>query len=809
MSVTNIGKSVVSHEQLQPFKLIFNKMDANDDLIVLRDDFVNIVLKHPLTTKILEEPCMMVPMLNKTVSFKTVIEQLRQYAVDPEIPFSNKSEFITWNEIEDAFLRFREMYVRKPNEKTTISNLPVSNIDPSSLGKSSNVQVEHRLDLTNPPEKYGIRNTKDDDPQILQKFGQENYADQLKTVFDTVPRLVKDYVYRNDFVEMALRDPRVRMVFGEKIREPSFNLAINNTEKDETVKQVLIRIGVEADEKICWQDVQGFLSVKGYDNTNKVDKIPQAPWKVLSQNEWIGDYPQSFEQKMAQAERENNLLDDKLKGRVDVIKDSLKPNNLSQSGQRSSKTKKSLEPRETEIEGVNRGFNQDQYDLGIVDGDGNHKVNKLWKDKEFTIPKGPKMLKRDKKDTIAKRKFDEMEVERKAKEDKELTFKFKANPLPFSTEAPRYNTISNLPEQKALIADEKAQNVQKYSAPSFYERDMEKLNKKKNAPPPVDLENKKKYASKPLPTWYTQVQEPSEDLMKKEEEKKKQKMARMAEMLANSANPVPEKDKTKAQEKQEKTRADMEKENKFAPKINKNVPDTKAEQEKFQKELEKRKEESNAKQAKTTVTGFALSETKKPKVTAVDQKKIDEDYFAAQEQKKEKAKMINLFMSRVNNDVSKKEEDGKKKLNDINKKKEEDKNQLLENKKKAMKSVGASSLVSGLLGGNKNNTQKKSEALQGNTGNSMFQTEDVDGGDQSMPTKGLFQTEDVDGGDQSMPTQKKSTNPAGGQGGLFQVDEVEGGDQALPEVPEVNFIHNLILETTNPNKPTRRRKKFL
>lgn len=765
-------------------------MDANDDLIVQREDFVNIASKHPQTAKLLEEPCMMVPMLNKTVSFRTVVEQFRQYALDPEIPFNNKSEFITWNEIEDGFLRFREMYVRKPIEKTTISNLPLSNINPETMNKSSNVQVEHRMDSTVPHQGYNSVTSKVKS-EVLKNFDVENYLDLLKTVFDTVPRIVKDYVYRNDFVEMALRDPRVRMVFGEKIREPSFNLSINNTEKDENLKQVLIRIGVEAEEKICWQDIKGFLSDKGYDEDSKVNKIPQAPWKVQSQNEWIGDYPQSFEQKLQLAERENNLLNDKLNYRSEVIKDSQRPNSQNQSGKANSKTRKSLEPREMEIEGVSRGYNKDLYELGIVDKDGNSKYNKLWKDKDFTIPKGPKMLNRNNKDTIAKKKFEQMEADRKAKEEKELTFKFKANPLPFSSEAPRYNTISNVPEQRALESEAKAQAPPKDLAPSFYARDLAKANEKKNAPEPLDAEQKKKYTSKPLPTWYASVTAEGDQAAKKEEEKKKQKEARMAEMLLNSVKPVSDGNKAKQQEKQEKTKQDMEKENKFAPKINAKVPDNKAAQEKFQAQMEKKKEENIAALGKTEVTGFKLSESKKPKVTEDEQKKKDEDYFASQEAKKEKAKMINLFLSRVDNKVSTKEADGKKKIDEINKKKEEEKNKMTQNKKKAMKGIGAKNLLGGLQG-NKTEPKKAIENVTSQEPNSMFQTEDVEGGDQSMPMGGgLFQTEEIDGGDQSMPTQKQPAKPAGGLGGLFQVDEIEGGDQSMPTAPEVTFLSNL------------------
>ena len=44
-----------------------------------------------------------------------------------------------------------------------------------------------------------------------------------------------------------------------------------------------------------------------------------------------------------------------------------------------TKSKKSLSKKEQEIDGVSRGFDQDLYDLGIIDKQGNHKVNKLWK----------------------------------------------------------------------------------------------------------------------------------------------------------------------------------------------------------------------------------------------------------------------------------------------------------------------------------------------------------------------------------------------------------------------------------------------
>ena len=196
-----------------------------------------------------------------------------------------------------------------------------------------------------------------------------------------------------------------------------------------------------------------------------------------------------------------------------------------------------------------------------------------------------------------------------------------------------------------------------------------------------------------------------------------------------------------------KMRSEIDKENSFAPKIVKEVPNFGEKQEKFALELEKKKVE----QPKTVLSDFKLSEGR-PKPGA-DAGPTEEDYLKAQEQKKINAERINAQMLKMTASVKDKEAEGKKKKADIEAKKEADKAQMLENKKKAMKAVGSKSIVSGLLGGL---GAKKSTPPNGSSGG-LFAMEDVEGGDQGLPGGNLFAMEDVEGGDQGLPGGEPTT----------------------------------------------------
>jgi hypothetical protein len=247
--------------------------------------------------------------------------------------------------------------------------------------------------------------------------------------------------------------------------------------------------------------------------------------------------------------------------------------------------------------------------------------------------------------------------------------------------------------------------------------------------------------------------------MKAEEKQKKRELA-IAESLLASKIPFTTEHKSKKEEKMAKMRSEIDKENSFAPKIVKEVPNFGEKQEKFAQELEKKKVE----QPKTVLSDFKLSEGRaKP---GVDAGPTQEDYLKAQEQKKINAERINAQMLKMTASIADKEADGKKKKADIEAKKEADKAQMLENKKKAMKAVGSKNIVSGLLGGL---GAKKPAPPNLNGGGGLFATEDVEGGDQGLPGGGLFAMEDVEGGDQGLPG-----------GGLFAMEDVEGGDQGLP-----------------------------
>jgi hypothetical protein len=229
--------------------------------------------------------------------------------------------------------------------------------------------------------------------------------------------------------------------------------------------------------------------------------------------------------------------------------------------------------------------------------------------------------------------------------------------------------------------------------------------------------------------------------MKAEEKQKKRELA-VAESLLASKIPFTTDHKSKKEEKMAKMRSEIDKENSFAPKIVKEVPNFGEKQEKFAQDLEKKKVE----QPKTVLSDFKLSEGRaKP---SVDAGPTQEDYLKAQEQKKINAERINAQMLKMTASIADKEADGKKKKADIEAKKEADKGQMLENKKKAMKAVGSKNIVSGLLGGL---GAKKPAPPNLNGGGGLFAMEDVEGGDQGLPGGGLFAMEDVEGGDQGLP----------------------------------------------------------
>ena len=729
MSVTNIGKSCATHEQIGLFKQVFTKQDTEDELLVFRDEYIDAALvfltynkkeqKDVQINAFLDEPCMIVPILQKQVSFRIVIEQLRQYAPDPEIPFNKKSEFLTWGEIEDAFLRFRDIYIKKAPFQSAISNQPgsvpskIQAKDPnqSTINSKSNNGIlksefpnqqtqtligESQMQMTGATKGLQENQDGDIDNMVL-----------IKDVFDTVDRILKDYVYRDEFVEVALRDPRIRLILNDPIRIPE-----KSEKGTENVKQVMIRIGVEAEEKICWDDVLGYFTPAGRPVAN--NNIKPAPWKVLSQNEWIGEYPLSYAEKLQQAERQNQEIDQKLSNHNNFM-DNVTGTKRSSTGIGSGTKSKNgfSQIPQSDIAGVNRGYDDDLYTQGIVDKEGNSKQNKLWRNKEFTVPKGPKMLERDKRGSIREQKLKKMIDDKEAEQKKTCTFQpAKPQPVPFNTEAPRQRAIEVQTEQKRMsnVAQTAQETLNKAQAFSFYERDktahMERMAKMEQKDPELE----KKFVSKALPSMYANPEQIEMTKKRKEIERAKATEEHKALLIAASIMPSrmgeAEKNNPSKTEKIEKLKKELfDKDHSFNPKIEKKVPDANKQYEIFQSKLEKVKQEK----PKTEIQEFKIS-TITVKQKNVEEKKKQEELEIAQKKAEEnpdgllpdtnvaklkKAVAINTFLTRNFLPSEKKQAEGKEQQAKKQEDKLLEKAKMTENKKKKQMMGGIANLLGG------------------------------------------------------------------------------------------------------------------
>jgi hypothetical protein len=268
---------------------------------------------------------------------------------------------------------------------------------------------------------------------------------------------------------------------------------VRSVNGEESIRECLIRIGVDGPEKISWDCVLDIV-FGSYKVKLAETKAPKDPWAMLSTNLWLGDGPSEIEKKLSLAEKQNSMLDQEFKGRAKMI------NDVTHS--RMTAGQKPPKKSDKEIAGVSRGFDQDLYDLGVIDKTGQSKYNKLWKDKDFTVPKGPKMLGREKTESIQKRRFREAEEARLKAEDTECAFAPKVNTaIPFSSETPGgIDAIEQKRESDGLKRKIDYAEKMKVGAPSFYQRDQENYVKKKQTvltPAQIDPEIAKKHTSKP------------------------------------------------------------------------------------------------------------------------------------------------------------------------------------------------------------------------------------------------------------------------------------------------------------------------
>ena len=150
-----------------------------------------------------------------------------------------------------------------------------------------------------------------------------------------------------------------------------------------------------------------------------------------------------------------------------------------------------------------------------------------YRTKDITVPKGPKFLEREKKETIKERKMREYLQQKEEEFEAPIKKKFKAKKPPDSSTTPMFYNIIQSTDQKRIKNKMKAkEKLLKEQKPfSFYDKDVEAVKAKKFREPEVPQDCKIRYKSKDLPSWYTQ----SESLKQQETIKNQNRMKRKEE----------------------------------------------------------------------------------------------------------------------------------------------------------------------------------------------------------------------------------------------------------------------------------------
>jgi hypothetical protein len=305
------------------------------------------------------------------------------------------------------------------------------------------------------------------------------------------------------------------------------------------------------------------------------------------------------------------------------------------------------------------------------------KLQKMMPLKEVTIPKGPSMLNRDKKESTVEKKTKEYYDKKKQQDEEEHLKQFRAQEVPMSSKTPMFDNIVRAERERMIknkaMSKEKTEAMQKPF--SFYEEDKAKVEKKKeiaNEPPLIGQDFVFNYKAKELPTFYAQADSVKVQQHEQIEKKKHQKEEHKQKLIAESKLPprLEEHKNNKKETIREKKVNEMVQEARkretFAPAINKDVPNFKQLQDQFSEEL-KHKKESRPKTEALPFDFEAREKEKEQKLAEERAKAREAEKKSKEEKEKElqsKAENINTFLNRNYLPTEKKKEEAKQQLDE-------------------------------------------------------------------------------------------------------------------------------------------------
>lgn len=434
------GSLIEFHEEIMDkMREVFVELDKYEDFIVKRKDLLKKLKEDGRIMPFLEAPVVTIPLVQKSYRLNEILEHIEKESVFLEISQKIAKEYITWSEF---------------------------------LGYFNNTEKILKINRNNPKNIAEKLLISEEDLMIL------------RDLFDSQPRVLELFVQTGDFVMEAKKDPLVKGILTNTAREY------------ENIGEFLDRVLVEAREMIEWDDVLGFLGVKGQpadyvslenDDERKIfDEKNEKLVENLENSRENGEEENGttlINQKKAEnlSKFQQNPKENKeISHNYDIINDEFNdPNEYLLA------TRKPLDQR----------FADKYYQLEALDAlkrnaiEATHtndytketplNYNKISKKQPaITVPKPPSFLIKEKSQSIRQRKVDEMV---KAKQDEEkaaITFQFKAKDVPAAVKMPKLdNLILNEAEKKA----KRAEKITETKPFNFDARDQGKLEEKKKA----------------------------------------------------------------------------------------------------------------------------------------------------------------------------------------------------------------------------------------------------------------------------------------------------------------------------------------
>jgi len=233
--------------------------------------------------------------------------------------------------------------------------------------------------------------------------------------------------------------------------------------------------------------------------------------------------------------------------------------------------------------------------------------------KKITVPKPFKFAEREevKEMNIRQKKLNEMIEHKMLEEENFLHHQFIANKIPKTTKEPRYEMLKFKNEERRDEVKRTSIEVTKARENpfSFYERDKDFYVKRAKASEQhiPDTMNHKPFKANPIP-W--SVSTPLfHEMQAKEEKTREERVKKRAQEMATLSKLPPRMEMHERIKQQGKlpVKSDEKKDQfTFKPKITRHNPDFKAQQDNFQKALEKHKKQKKA----TVVQPFTFNESK-------------------------------------------------------------------------------------------------------------------------------------------------------------------------------------------------------